>query len=152
MIELPYCAENKRLSKHFIKKIKSFIDMDCTIVIKWITRKIRTLFSLKSKNPHPACKIYQGVCDMCEQSYIGETKRNVEVRWAEHNNPKQNSEPAKHLAQNPSHTYSWKILMDASKDTRVRRNLEASFVAHMKPTLNNQLESKKLALFRHGVT
>ena len=89
---------------------------------------------------------------MCEQSYIGETKRNVEVRWAEHNNPKHNSEPAKHLAQNPSHTYSWKILMDASKDTRVRRNLEASFVAHMKPTLNNQLESKKLALFRHGVT
>ena len=97
LIELPYCPQNERLSKHFIRKIKSFLETDCTIVIKWITRKIRTLFSLKSKNPHPACKIYQGVCDMCGQSYVGETKRNVEVRWAEHDNPKGNSKPAKHL-------------------------------------------------------
>ena len=63
LIELPYCSENEKLSKHFIRKIKGFIDIDCTVVIKWVTRKIRTLFSLKSKNPHRVCKIYQGVCN-----------------------------------------------------------------------------------------
>ena len=42
--------------------------------------------------------------------------------------------------------------MNASQNTRVRRNLEASIVAYLRPKLNNQIESKKLALFRHGVT
>ena len=65
MIELPYCSQNERLSKYFIRKIKMFLQEDCTIVIKWVARKTRTLFSLKGKNPHPACKIYQGVCNEC---------------------------------------------------------------------------------------
>ena len=43
------------------------------------------------------------------------------------------------------------MVMNASQNTRVRKNLEASFVAHVRPTLNNQVESKKLTLFRHGV-
>ena len=152
LIELPYCTQNERLSKYFIRKIKTFLEVDCTIVIKWITRKTRTLYSLKSKNPHPSCKIYQGVCNECGLSYIGETKRNVEVRWGEHDDTKGKSEPAIHLKQNPSHSFSWNILMSASQNTRVRKNLEASIVAYCKPKLNNQLESKKLALFRHGVT
>ena len=152
LIELPYCAENERLSKHFIRKLKSFLKIECTIVIKWVTRKIQTLFSLKSKNPHPACKIYQGVCNVCGLSYIGETKRNVEVRWEEHEDPKGKSEPASHLQKNPSHSFSWTVMMNASLNTRLRKNLEASIVAFMKPKLNNQLDSKKLVLFRHGVT
>ena len=85
-------------------------------------------------------------------SYIGETKRNVEVRWGEHDDPKGKSEPAIHRKQNPSHNFSWSVLMSASQNTRMRKNLEASIVAYCKPKLNNQLESKKLALFRHGVT
>ena len=152
LIELPYCSENERLSKHFIRKIKSFLDTEYTVVIKWITRKVQTLFSLKSKNPHPACKIYQGVCNECGHSYIGETRRNVEVRWKEHIDPKGKSEPALHLQQNPSHSFTWSVFMNASQNTRIRKNLEASIVAFLKPKLNNQLESKKLVLFRHGVT
>ena len=40
---------------------------------------MRNLFRLKSKNPHPACVIYEGICK-CKENYIGETKRNVEIR------------------------------------------------------------------------
>ena len=29
---------------------------------------------LKSKNPHPVCAIYKGVC-ISKENYIGETKR-----------------------------------------------------------------------------
>ena len=87
LVELPFSPENERLSKHFIRKVKSFIDLECHIVVKWITKKIRTLFSRKSKNPHPTCKIYEGTCS-CGSSYIGETKRNVETRWSEHDDPK----------------------------------------------------------------
>jgi len=151
LINVPYCPENERLSKHFIQKFKSFMTMECKVVIKWETRKIRSLFSLKSKNPHPSCKLYQGQCS-CGALYIGETKRNVQVRWKEHNDPRKNSEPAKHLYQNPNHSFTWSVIMSAPQNTRVRKNLEASLVALHRPSLNNQVETKKLLLFRYGVT
>ena len=70
----------------------------------------------------------------------------------EHDDPRKASEPGKHLYQNPSHMFSWSIIMNASKNARIRKNLEASWVALKKPSLNNQVDSKKLILFRHGVT
>ena len=42
--------------------------------------------------------------------------------------------------------------MSAPKNVRLRKNLEASEVALKKPELNNQVDSKKLTLFRYGVT
>ena len=151
LVELPYCPENERQSKHFIRKLKSFLNSECTIFIKWGTKKIKSLFNLKSRNPYPSCKIYEGTCS-CGISYIGETKRNTHVRWGEHNNPQGKSEPSQHLYNNPSHQYTWRVLLSASKNTRIRRNPEASEVALKNPQLNNQVESKKLTLFRYGVT
>ena len=54
-------------------------------------------------------------------TYIGETKRNVEVRWLEHEQLKGKSEPAKHLNKNPTHKFSWRVLMSAPQNTRVRK-------------------------------
>ena len=151
LVELPYCQENERLSKYFVQKFKDFLNTNCIVVIKWVTKKVRNLFNLKSRNPHPACKVYAGKCS-CGVEYIGETKRNVEVRWGEHNNPQGKSEPSKHLYNFPTHSYTWSVLMSAPKNVRTRRNLEASEVALKKPVLNNQVDSKKLTLFRYGVT
>ena len=44
------------------------------------------------------------------------------------------------------------VLLNASQNARIRKNLEASEVALKNPLLNNQVESKKLTLFRYGVT
>ena len=151
LVDLPYSPENERHSKHFLKKLKSFLNTPCTIVVKWSTKKIRTLFSLKSRNPYPSCKIYEGTCS-CGSLYVGETKRNVAVRWAEHNDPRGSSEPSKHLYNFPSHHFSWRVLLNASQNGRIRKNLEASVIALQKPDLNNQVDSKKLTLFRYGVT
>ena len=151
LIELPYCPENERYSKHFIRKIKSFLDTDCDVVIKWTTRKVRTMFSLKSRNPYPSCTIYEGTCS-CGSVYVGETKRNAAVRWSEHDNPTGSSEPSKHLYNHPSHSFSWRILMSAPENIRMRKSLESSIIALTKPDLNNQIDSKKLTLFRYGVT
>ena len=122
LIEVPYCPENERHSKYFLRKLKSFIPLECTLVIKWITRKTRTLFSLKSKNLYPSCKIYLGTCS-CGNSYIGETKRNTIIRWSEHNDPKGKSKPSKHLAQHPSHAFTWQVLLTAPQNIRQRKNL-----------------------------
>ena len=80
------------------------------------------------------------------------TVRNVETRWAEHENINKDFEPAKHLRDNVDHTFAWKILSAAPKHFRKRKNLEASFIALRNPPLNNQLDSKQLHLFRNGVT
>ena len=109
------------------------------------------MFPLKDKNPCPACKIYQGTC-ICGLSYIGETSRNVAIRLDEHEDVKKDSEPAKHLYEFPDHKFTWKIITSASKKYRKRKNLEAIFIGIHEPKLNNQLETKKLQLFRLGIT
>ena len=66
------------------------------MVIMWRTRNIQSLLPLKDKNDYKSCVIYKEVCS-CGSHCIGETKRNAEVRWNEHNNPTKSSEPSKHL-------------------------------------------------------
>ena len=80
------------------------------------------------------------------RNLIGETIRNVEERWSEHNSADNKSEPAKHLADNEE------LLLDAPKDGRTRKNLEAFFIAKLKPSHNRQENSNMLTLFRNSVT
>ena len=108
MIEVPYCEKNETSSKCFLKKFYELTNDLCEIKIKWIIEKMRNLFYLKSKNPHPACVIYEGVCTY-EGNYIGETKRNVEIRWEEHSDNSKISEPFRHLKSNPTHAFTWKV-------------------------------------------
>ena len=151
-IELPFCPRNESVSKTFMSRFHEFTKNKYTVLIKWNTRKVKSLFKLKSQNPHPSCKIYVGEC-LCGETYIGETARNVEVRWGEHNSLKGNSEPAKHLERNDNnHLFNWKILMSAPLKSKERKNLEAFQIALKKPTLNNQLETKQLDLARNGIT
>ena len=138
-------------SKRFIKKFHQFTGDRYDIAVKWLTKKVKSLFPLKDRNLHPSCKIYKGVCS-CGEIYIGETIRNVEERWSEHNSADNKSEPAKHLASNKEHFFLWNILLDAPKDGRTRKNLEAFFIAKLKPSLNRQEDSNMLTLFRNDVT
>ena len=117
----------------------------------WETRKIRSLFPLKDRVKHKSCVIYEGTCS-CGHKYIGETKRIAEIRFNEHNNPTKNSEPAKHLRENLDHSFEWKIITTAPREFLKRRILEAFFYSKFKPELNDQLESQKLMLFKHGIT
>ena len=100
---------------------------------------------------HRSCVIYEGRCS-CKLSYIGETKRNSEVRWKEDEDPAGKSEPAKHLIKNDSHKFTWKVLSIATSHFCRRKILEAFFIALRKPALNDQLEHDSLSLFRHGIT
>ena len=107
--------------------------------IKWLTKKVKTLFKVKDKSLHQACKIYKGVCS-CGESYIGETIRNVEVRWDEHNNSMNKSNPSKHIKDNLDHVLNWSVLANAPKNMFQRKVLEAYYIVLEKPTLNEQLE------------
>ena len=150
-MEIPYCELNENASKKFLRKFHEFTDNRYQVLIKWKTKKVKNLFFIKDKNPHVSCQIYEGVCS-CGVNYIGETERNVETQWAEHDSVNHNSEPARHLRSNPTHKFSWRCILKAPKKDKERKYLEASFISTMGPTLNNQIQTKQLQLFRNGVT
>ena len=151
MLEIRYCEHNKIASKQFTKKFHQFTGEKYDIAVKSLTKKVKSLFTLKDWNLHPSCKIYKGVCS-CGETNIGETIGNVEERWSEQNSVDNKSEAAKHLADNKEHSFSWSILLAAPKDGRTHKNLEAFFIAKLKPSLNRQQDSNMLTLFRNSVT
>ena len=67
------------------------------------------------------CVIYEGDCS-CGPRYIGEPKRNADVRSNE-NNPTKSSEPSKHLQNNIDYCFPWTIISNApNKKLRPGRN------------------------------
>ena len=127
------------VAKQFLSKLHQFTNQKFQVAIKWIAKKVKSLFSLKDKNPYPACQIYKGTC-VCDETYIGETIRNVDIRWNEHEDIRKKSEPAKHLRENLNLRSKWETLLQAPKSYQQRKNLEAYFIAIIGPTLSNQLE------------
>ena len=145
-MDITYCPKSREFSKRFMKKFDVFTDNKYDICIKWITKKVKQLFKLKSKDPHPSCVIYEGVCS-CQEPYIGETARNVEIRWQEHEDVQKDSEPAKHLKNNPTHSFTWKVLLPASSIRRIRQNMEASIIALLHHHLMNELSLRNYCYF-----
>ena len=109
------------------------------------------MFPLKDKNDYKSHVIHKGDCT-CRSRYIGETRRNVEVRWNEHNNLTKRSEPSKHLRSNINHYFLWAVISNASKNAKTKKNLETSYVAFWKPDLNEVKDFERLVLFRNGFT
>ena len=109
LTEVSYC-ENETYSKHFLKKFHELNNNLCEIKTKWITKKMRNLFYLKSNDLLTTCTKYEGECT-CKENYIGEMKRNVQIRWKEQSGINKISEPSRHLKSNPMHAITWKVLM-----------------------------------------
>ena len=116
LVEIPYCLKNENSSKQFIKKFDQFTNDTFDVQIKWLTKKLKILFKVQHKSLHQACKIYKGVCS-CGETYIGETMRNVEVCWDEHNNPMNKSNPLKHIKDNLDHVFNWSVLANIPRKT-----------------------------------
>ena len=74
------------------------------------------------------------------------------IRWIEHESTTGKSQPTKHLADNKSHMFTWKVLASAPLNFHKRKILEAFFITKLKPDLNEQIEHHALSLFQHGVT
>ena len=117
----------------------------------WKTKRIKSLFQIKDKVTHKANIIYEGVCT-CNENYVGETKTNTDNRWGQHNSIKNKSNPAQHLKTNRNHSFTWRIIRNASPNDNRRKILEALYIAKHKPSLNEHINCKMLNLFKHGIT
>ena len=128
--------------------------MKQTKKIKWFSTSViwtsKENFVFTTIIPYPACKIYKRIC-CYESTYVGETKRNVEVRYLEYNHPSGKSEPSKHLNHNINHVYLVRYLL-CTKNWWNTKALEAFYIAIMRPNLNEQCNSNVWTLFRKGIT
>ena len=149
--KVPLCTKNEVSSKEFMRKFHNFTVSKFDLRIKWITRKTKIIFKLKNKRLYSACKIYQGICS-CGETYIRQTIRNVETRWNEHNMPSEKSNASKHLNSSITHHFSWSVIFNAPIKKFTRKILEAYFIALLNPTVNDQIESDLLHLFKNGIT
>ena len=50
LLEIPYCEQNEIASKRFIKKFHQFTGDKYDIAVKWLTKKVQSLFPLKDRN------------------------------------------------------------------------------------------------------
>ena len=150
-LEIPYCKRNEDETKKLINKLTFFTQGHYRFRIVWQTRKIQSLFKLKDKTNHPSSVVYYGTCTSCKSAYVGESARNFSIRQSEHEDTRKFSEPARHSASHPCHTFQWKILAFASSWI-FRRTLEAIFIAKLRPNLSKQVHSFHLILFPNGIT
>ena len=137
-----------------MKKLDTYTNNKYQFKVIWNTRNIRSLFPLKDKVEHVSSVIYEGICT-CGESYIGETVRIADIRWKEHSSPAPSAtltDPAKHVMENPTHYFTWKVLTRAPQQKLKRLILEAYFIAIKRPKINVQINHKLLVLFRNGVT
>ena len=133
-------------------KLQTFTNGKFRFNIIWNTRKIQSLFNNKDKVKHLSCVIYKGVCS-CGTDCIGETIRNIKIRWNEHESGiDRNSECFKHLQEHLSHGFQWSVLSIAPKNSFKQKIVEAYFIKIMVPSLNGQMNSDVLALFRNSIT
>ena len=52
---------------------------------------------------------------------------------------------------NIDYSFTWKVICNAHNRKLARKILEAYFIATMKPSLNDQIDSDLLHLFRNGI-
>ena len=135
----------------YLEKSLTFTNGSYALNVVRKTNKVKSFFPLKDKKLHPSCKIYYGLCS-CGEDYVGETKRNVSIRYDEHDKPSNKSKPSAHLEQNEDHYFTWKILCNTPSNARIHKNIEEFFIAITRPSLNEQIDSDALPLFRNGVT
>lgn len=124
------------------------------------TLRIANLFKVKDRLPTSLCSnvVYKYTCSSCQASYIGETRRHIGVRQAEHigisfstNKPikgDQKSAVHKHIAETRhiGSNDSFKIIARASNryDLAIKESL---YIARDHPRLNNNISSFPLHLF-----
>ena len=98
VVEIILYELNEKRTSTFRKKCNYFTNDSSDLNLVWKTKKVSSFFPLKDKNFHPSCKTFYGLCS-CEDDCVGETKRNVPVRYDEHKKPSKKSKPSAHLEQ-----------------------------------------------------
>ena len=155
MLKLPYAGE---AGESIIKSLKSTLrrnlpnNQECRII--QTGTKLSKRFNIKDKvaGKHLCNFIYHHKCKnkKCKEDYIGETARRRNVRTTEHGGKDKQSWVFKHSSSTKhprAKDENFTILATNYENKRKRKLAEAMYIRDMKPSLNKQKESYRLALF-----
>ena len=65
-VEFLNCPKNEVVAMQLLLKFHQFTNQKFQETNKKITKKVKSLFSMKDKNPYPVRQIYKGTC-VCEK-------------------------------------------------------------------------------------
>ena len=142
MFEFPYCPEKRSRQNGSFQNFTNLRKTSFKQLLNGSQRKSRTYSHLKIRIHILPVKftrenVFAGKLTSVKQSAT------LKQDGMSTKTSKKTSEPSKHLSENPEHMFEWKCLLNASSNSRQRKNLEASFIAVLGPSLNNQLDTKK---------
>ena len=151
IISIPYIGNSSVIfKKQLCKLFKSYYNINCTIVFN--SFKVQSYFSLKCKTPKPlrANVVYQFNClNDSNLSYIGKTKRHFITRIQEHK--KSSSSIKDHLLFCDTCNINYNCdnfkVVDTGNSNFNTTILEALYIKHKLPTLNNTLTDKGDSFF-----
>ena len=154
-MKIPYAGEK---GENIVKSLQNTLtrnlptNIACRIV--QTGTKLSTKFNIKDQvdEKHLSNFIYHHKCAnrKCKDSYVGETARRRILRTEEHGGKDKNSWIYKHSSSTKhprAKDAHFEVLANNYENKRKRRLAEAMYIRDLKPTLNVQKESYKLALF-----
>ena len=157
-LNLPYAGDKgeeivKKMQK-FMKKAVNTESKKLQLRTTYKSTRLSTRFNIKDKTKpeHLHNVVYYVPCPnkRCKDDYIGETKRRTEKRSDEHRSKDKKSHVLQHSEKTKHKRVSlkdFKILGKGYRSNFRRKISESLFIKRLKPKLNVQKESYKLALF-----
>lgn len=126
--------------------------MNCgSLRVKLFYNYLRISDRLRFKDRSPTVNnvIYHLQCSTCSATYVGETRCNIARRMSEHAKTSLDSEVARHIFENPGHTFNLDkpTILGFEHYVMKRKVKEALFIQQHSPTLNKQEKSYNLYLF-----
>ena len=156
ILNVPYRGKKgESMMKSFTKTLDKSLPKEINYRIVNTGTKLSRHFSLKDKvdEKHLSNYVYSYECSKkvkCKDNYVGETGRRKIKRIREHAGNDKNSAIYKHSKMN-KHTIvkeeDFHVLAANYPNRRKRKLAESMFIRDLKPTLNKQIDSFKLALF-----
>ena len=121
------------------------------VSVVFTTHKIIRYCSNKSKTPKEleANLVYQFTCHGCEALYVGETKRHLKTRLAEHRQQSRSSHIKNHNNSCNKRHYcncdisEFKVLGKQFSSTKQRKVLESIIIKEVAPSINKQLDFRE---------
>ena len=157
-LTLPYAGNiGEKIVKQMQKYVRQSVNTEnrkVTINAMYRSRKLSTRFNIKDKTKleHMHNIVYYVPCPnkKCDDDYTGETKRRIENRTDEHSKKDKNSHVLQHSIATKHNRVSlknFKILGQGYRTNFRRKISESLYIKQLKPSLNVQKDSYKLALF-----
>ena len=157
-LTLPYAGNTgEKIVKQMQKYVRQSVNTEnrkVTINAMYRSRKLSTRFNIKDKTKleHMHNIVYYVPCPnkKCKDDYTGETKRRIENRTDEHSKKDKNSHVLQHSIATKHKRVSlknFKILGQGYRSNFRWKISESLYIKQLKPTLNVQKDSYKLALF-----